>query len=194
LPLGKLKENQKLRNSLKGVLSTALSNLDELCENQAEMFVRWVQDKSLLYKRGLLKESYHPLPNKIERGDIVMCELGINVPFEFGNDGTGKHYVIVWAQQGHNLIVIPITKQAPPEANVHTIKIGEICGMPEKVNYAKLDAIRTVSLRRIHKVFGQKDGKIVDSKIIPIINKAIIELFTEPPKITIDKTKIMIYH
>ena len=177
--MGILKNNTQLRNSLKGRLSTLLSNIDDIEETKAELFVKWCESKSKFYKDGILKSRYKALPNSMQRGDIVMCELGINIPPEFGNDGTGKHFVVVWGQQGHNLIVIPITKETPPKTNIYTIALGSITGMPSPNNYAKLDAIRTVSLRRISKVFGPKDGKIVEPKVRTIINTAMKNLFID---------------
>lgn len=177
--MGLLKNDINKCNELKGKLATVLSNMLDLNVDKAELFVGWCMDKSALYNKALLKKQYPKLPNNIQRGDIVMCELGINVPPEFGNDGTGRHFVVVWSQQGHNFIVIPITKQAPPEGNVHTIELGKIEGMPAKCNYAKLDAIRTVSIRRLGRVIGQKDGKIVNTDVRVKINNAILDLFVD---------------
>lgn len=175
--MGTLKDNIALRNRLKGNLSTLLDNLDNLEESKSERFIKWCQEKSTYYRDGILKNKYNPLPNAMKRGDIVMCELGINIPPEFGNDGTGKHFVIIWGQQGHNMIIIPTTKQKPPVSNIYTIELGLIDGMPPVTTYAKLDAIREVSLRRISKVFGQPDGKIYDETIIRKINNGFKNLF-----------------
>lgn len=174
-----LKDNPKECGKIKGKLDTVFSNLLDLEINKATLFAEWCQQKSSIYNKSLLKKAYPKLPNKIERGDIVMCELGINIPPEFGNDGTGRHFVIVWAQQGHNFIVIPITKQAPPKSNVHTIPLGAIPGMPQPNNFAKLDAIRTVSIRRLGRVLGNRDGKISDTNVKEKINHAILELFVD---------------
>ena len=174
-----LKDNQNKRNELKGKLDTVFSNMLDLTIEKAELFIDWCMDKSALYNKALLKKPYPKLPNNIGRGDIVMCELGINVPPEFGNDGTGRHFVVVWSQQGHNFVIIPITKQRPPESNVHTIELGSIDGMPAECNYAKLDAIRTVSIRRLGRVIGQPNGKIVNADVREKINKAILDLFVD---------------
>lgn len=174
-----LKNDQNKRNELKGKLDTVFSNMLDLSVDKADLFITWCMDKSALYNKALLKKQYPKLPNNVQRGDIVMCELGINVPPEFGNDGTGRHFVIVWGQQGHNFIIIPITKQEPPKENVHTIKLGKITGMPAECNYAKLDAIRTVSIRRLGRISGQKDGKITNNDVRLKINKAILDLFVD---------------
>lgn len=175
--MGTLKNNISLRNRLKGNLSTLLDNLDDIEDNKAERFVKWCQEKSSYYRDGILKNRYNPLPNSMKRGDIVMCELGINVPPEFGNDGTGNHFVIIWGQQGHNMIVIPTTKQKPPTSNIYTIELGVIDGLPPVVTYAKLDAIREVSLRRISRVFGATDGKIYNDAVVEKINESFKDLF-----------------
>lgn len=174
-----LRDDQSKRNELKGKLDTVFSNMLDLSVEKADLFIDWCMNKSALYNKALLYKQYPKLPNNIQRGDIVMCELGINVPPEFGNDGTGRHFVVVWSQQGHNFIVIPITKQEPPKENVHTIKLGKIDGMPAECNYAKLDAIRTVSIRRLGRVIGQKDGKIVNADVRAKINNAISYLFVD---------------
>lgn len=174
-----LRDDQSKRNELKGKLDTVFSNMLDLSVEKADLFIDWCMNKSALYNKALLKKQYPKLPNNIQRGDIVMCELGINVPPEFGNDGTGRHFVVVWSQQGHNFIVIPITKQEPPVGNVHTIELGKIDGMPAKCNYAKLDAIRTVSIRRLGRVIGEKDGKIVNADVRAKINNAISDLFVD---------------
>ena len=174
-----LKHDINKRNELKGKLDTVFSNMLELNAEKASLFVDWCMDKSLLYNKALLKKPYQSLPNGMSRGDMVMCGLGINVPPEFGNDGTGRHFVIIWAQQGHNFIVIPITKQKPPKENIHTIELGKIEGMKADCNYAKLDAIRVVSIRRIGRVSGVKDGKITDDNVRQKVNQAIADLFVD---------------
>ena len=174
-----LKDDQHARGRLKGKLDTVFSNLLDLDVFKAELFIEWCQQKSVLYNKAILKKQFQKLPNNLERGDIVMCELGINVPPEFGNDGTGRHFVIVWAQQGHNFIVIPITKQEPPASNIHTIPLGAIPGMPQSKNYAKLDGIRAVSIRRLGRVLGNRDGKIKDNDVRKKINQAMLELFID---------------
>lgn len=177
--MGLLRDNPSKRSELKGKLDTVFSNMLDLKTEKAVLFVDWCMNKSVLYSDALLKKKYQRLPNNIQRGDIVMCELGINVPPEFGNDGTGRHFVIVWAQQGHNFIVIPITKEEPPKENIHTIELGKVDGMTAECNYAKLDAIRVVSIRRLGRVNGQKDGKIVDLEVRKKVNDAIIKLFVD---------------
>lgn len=57
--------------------------------------------------------------------------------------------------------------------------MGSIKGLPSPKNYAKLDAIRTVSIRKLGRVIGTKDGKIVDEEIRKKINRAIQELFID---------------
>lgn len=177
--MGVLRDDLNKRKEIKGKLDTIFSNILDIDVKRAILFVDWCMNKSVLYCDGLLKRKYPRLPNDIQRGDIVLCELGINVPPEFGNDGTGRHFVVVWAQQGHNFIVIPITKEEPPKENIHTIKLGKINGMSAECNYAKLDAIRVVSIRRLGRISGQHDGKIVDKMVRVKINTAIEKLFVD---------------
>ena len=51
--------------------------------------------------------------------------------------------------------------------------------MPAECNYAKFDAIRVVSIRRLGRVIGQKDGKIVDENVRSIINDGFMKLFVD---------------
>lgn len=175
--MGILKNNQTMINSIKGKLSTIEQTLEDIDDVPAQRFIDWMETKAELYKAGVLETKKQPLPYAMQRGDIVMCELGINISPEFGNDGTGNHYVMIWGQQGYNFIVLPITKHCPPSSNIHTIKLGHIDGMPEEINYMKLDAIRSVSIRRLSKVYTQPDGKIDGKQFIRQISDAILYLF-----------------
>lgn len=172
-----LKNSQTHRQQLKGDLASILGELDELEEDDARAFIKWTCKKAKLYKKAILCCPYSDLPRDMQRGDIVMCDLGINIPPEFSDRGTGKHFVVFWTQQGHNAIVIPITQKRPSESNVFTISIGDIPGLPNLQNYVKLDALRSVSLRRISRVYGETDGKLHSEKIVKIVKENMEKLF-----------------
>lgn len=173
----KFKDNILLRQHAKGDLSTILGVLDELNSNDAIAFIKWTSKKAHLFKDALLNIPYTNLPHDMARGDIVLCDLGINIPHEFSDMNTGKHFVIFWVQQGHNVVIIPITSKCSEECNPFLIPIGKIPGLPQKYNYAKLDSIRSVSLRRISRISGLKNGKIHCDEVVPKINNALLNLF-----------------
>lgn len=173
-----LKYDTLRRQKLKGDLATVLGILDDIDSADAELFIKWMGRKAQLYSDAVSYKPYHNLPSDLKRGDIVLCDLGINIPPEFSDKNTGRHFVVFWAQQGHNAIVIPITKRVSDQ-NKYTILLGAIEGLPEKDNYIKLDAIRSVSLRRISRVAGFRNGKISGEHIIPVIKEAIIKYFVD---------------
>ena len=173
-----LKSDNLRRQKLKGDLATVLGILDDIDSADAELFIKWMRLKTQLFCDAVSNKPYHNLPNNLKRGDIVLCDLGINIPPEFSDKKTGKHFVVFWAQQGHNAVVIPITKKAN-EQNKYTVLLGAIEGLPEKENYIKLDAIRSVSLRRISRVTGSRNGKISVEHIVPVIKDAIIKHFVD---------------
>ncbi len=100
----------------------------------------------------------------MERGDIVLVQLGMNISPELSDDGTGKHFCMIWKQQGLNFIIIPLTKH-PQNKNKLSVDLGIIPNMPGGIHtYAKIDAIRSVSLHRLFRIKGLHDGKIQTSK------------------------------
>ena len=173
-----LKDLPTQRQRLKGDLATIIGELDELSVDDARAFIKWTCKKAKLYKKAILHRPYTDLPTNMQRGDIVLCDLGINVPPEFSDSGTGKHFVVFWAQQGHNAIVIPITQKRPPANNIFTIPVGEVSGLPNHQNYVKLDALRAVSLHRISRVFGEAEGKFHSERIVKIVTENFEKLFT----------------
>lgn len=172
-----LKDCPDKRQRLKGDLATILGELDELCVDDAKAFVKWTCKKAKLYKKAMLSIPFSDLPIDMQRGDIVLCDLGINIPPEFSDMETGKHFVVFWAQQGHNAIVIPITQKAPPEKNRFTISVGQISGLPSQQNYIKLDSLRSVSLYRLSRILGKANGKLHSERVVEEIKKNFEILF-----------------
>lgn len=162
-----LRDDVVLRQHLKGSLLTILGTLDDLNSQDAESFVKWTSKKAAIYKKALSEEPFPNLPNNMTRGDIVLCDLGINIPPEF-SDLSGRHFVVFWKQQGHCAIIIPITSKKPVSKNSSTISIGKVDGLKSEENYVKLDSIRSVSLRRLSRISGTRDGKI-HSEIVKAI-------------------------
>lgn len=172
-----LKNDISTRRRLKGDLSTILGTLDEINSTEAVAFIKWMSKKAQLYKDAILDKPYSSLPKDIQRGDIVLCDLGINIPHEFSDKNTGKHFVMVWCQQGHNVLVIPITSKSSNNKNPYVIPIGKISGLPNMCNFAKLDALRSVSLRRLSPISGFCNGKIHSEETIDKIKNILFKLF-----------------
>ena len=80
-----------------------------------------------------------------------------------------------------NVVVIPLTSQKP-NGNELSFDIGIIEGLNEKENhsYLKLDAIRSVSKRRIGRINNKTGGKVTisDEKIEEVKN-IIVKSFIE---------------
>lgn len=164
--MGLLKNNISMRNSIKGKLSTILSFIDEIDENIANDLVNWFIKQAEHYDKHINKKRFHKLPDNISRGDIVLADLGMNIHPELSDSGTDKHFVLIWGQQGQNFIVIPLTKHPQPAYNNYGVNLGKIAGLPtDNDTYAKIDAIRSISIRRIHRIKEQPNGKIVISDI-----------------------------
>ena len=174
-----LKDDMIRRQHLKGDLSTILGILDFANCEDAEDFIKWMSKKAQMYQTASSPESHLRLPSNLVRGDIVMCDFGINIRPEFSDKGGRKHFAMFWSQQGHNAIVIPITTKFPGDQNKHTVPIGSINGFSEKENYIKIDSIRSVSLYRLSRIAGHRNGKIAAQHIIPKVKKALTEFLID---------------
>lgn len=165
----KLKESHQSTIKAKSKLMSIISELGEVEEESALEFISWCLEKSKYHKKHKLKEKLSGLPYKMQRGDIIKVDFGINIGDEFSDSGTGPHFAIYWEQNGFQIIVIPISaEERKPEKNDFAQNIGQIPGLPKgKDSYAKIDMIKSVSIRRISKIYGQKDGKIPLSIIKP---------------------------
>jgi len=169
----------KNREQLKGLFATIFGNLRELSDTDIKKFFSWMMRKSKLYADAIQKTKFNILPDKLVRGDIVFCSFGTNIYPEFSDKETEKHYAIIWLQQGYNFVVIPITKQGSKTNNPYSVPLGKIPNMPAEENYAKLDAIRSVSIRRISRVSGVSGGKIVCPQVKERVNDALYKLFID---------------
>lgn len=172
--------DQATINSLKGKLSSIFGLLQDLECSDAINILDWVHDKLLISKTNMTSVLRTQVPAGLTMGDIVRIDFGINIPPEFSDDDTDKHFGIIWGRQGYNIIVIPLTKKSQPASNPYGINLGRIQGLPLNVDsYAKLDAIRSISIKRIHKIYGQTDGKIKisDNQVLEKINSVFRNLF-----------------
>ena len=145
---------KKITNTLKSIESK-LNNIDY---EVAEEYIEWIDRKTTYLKQSLDRSGYGPQPDDLKRGDIVWVEFGINVGTELSDHQTKGHYAIVWAVDLGNVIVIPLSSRPAPGSCL-TFDVGVIEGLvQEGVNYRsflKLDAIRSVSKRRIGRMPGK---------------------------------------
>lgn len=175
-----LKEDTTTRNSIKGKLSSIISQLDDVDSSLALHTVDWLCQKANYTKLHYNHARFLKLPNNMQRGDIVRVEFGVNVGDEFSEHTEDGHFAMIWGQKGFLFIVIPLTKEPQPSSNEYAVDLGIISGLPGSINtYAKLEAIRSVSIRRIRRINEQPNGKIsiTDDAIINKIKDKIRELF-----------------
>ena len=157
---------KNIKDKTKKIFNSIENNLSSLDEEFALEYLSWLDKKTIYIKKTYLKEGYKAQPDNLSRGDIVWCEFGINVGAELSDYKTKGHYALVWIIDLGNVVVIPLTSQKP-NGNELSFDIGIIEGLNEKDgvhSYLKLDAIRSVSKRRIGRMIGKENGKISLSK------------------------------
>ena len=141
----------------------SLTNLDpDLCLQ----YLFWLEKKTLYFRQSVLKVSYSSQPDDIKRGDIVWVEFGVNVGNELSDIFTKGHYALVWAVDLGNVVVIPLTSRNSYNSML-CLDLGIIEGLNDDSltkSYLKLDAIRSVSKRRIARMPNKTKGKIILSK------------------------------
>ena len=191
----KLRNNINKRNIILGKLKNILNNLDNVDSRKAENLIDWFVEKSSYYNKienNLLFQRY---PSNMQRGDIVLVQLGMNIFPELSDDNTGKHFCMIWAQQGQNFIIIPLTKHSQ-NGNRLSVDLGVIPNMPNGINtYAKIDAIKSVSIRRLYRIQGLIDGKIVTSKELQDkISNVIIKELVGFDRFIVDKNNLIAYN
>ena len=164
---------KKINTTLKNI-ENKLNNIDS---EVAEEYIEWIDKKTTYLKQSLDRSGYGPQPDDLKRGDIIWVEFGINVGTELSDHQTKGHYAIVWAVDLGNVIVIPLSSRPAPGSCL-TYDVGVIEGLVEEgVNYKsylKLDAIRSVSKRRIGRMPGKCGGKVtIDQKLLNTVQDII---------------------
>ncbi|MBE6142688.1 MAG: type II toxin-antitoxin system PemK/MazF family toxin [Erysipelotrichaceae bacterium] len=152
---------RKVNEKTKTIFASISNNLSSLDEELALEYLSWLDKKTLYLKKTYFKEGYKAQPDNLTRGDIVWCEFGINVGAELSDYKTKGHYALVWVIDLGNVVVIPLTSQKP-NGNELSFDIGVIEGLNDKEthSYLKLDAIRSVSKRRIGRINNKEYGKV----------------------------------
>lgn len=160
-----------VQTKIKGNLNSAFGELINTDADMAYNLSEWILLESQTMKKHMNGERFQKLPDSMKKGDIVLVKFGINVGAELsdvGEDSDG-HFGLIWGQQGQQFIVIPLTKTPQPKDNKYGVNIGVISGLPKRrlsdgtfediETYAKIDAIRSVHLRRIFRIKGIEHGK-----------------------------------
>lgn len=191
----KLKKDIRKRNIVRKRLQDILKNLDNINSGKAEKLVDWFVEKSDYYNKIENNLLFHQYPDNMKRGDIVLVQLGMNIFPELSDDDTGKHFGMIWTQQGQNFIIIPLTKH-PQSSNRLYAHLGIIPNMPNGVDtYAKIDAMRSVSIRRLYRIQGLPGGKIETSlELQNKVSNVILKEFVGYEKFFVDKTNIIGYN
>lgn len=137
-------------------------NLVNLDPDITMQYLLWLEKKTLYFRQSLLKVSYGAQPDDIKRGDIVWVEFGINIGNELSDIFTKGHYALVWAVDLGNVVVIPLTSRNSYNSML-CLDLGIIQGLNDDGltrSYLKLDAIRSISKRRIGRMANKQNGKL----------------------------------
>lgn len=138
-------------------------NLINLDPDLVLQYLLWLEKKTLYFRQSVLKVSYGAQPDDIKRGDIVWVEFGINIGNELSDVFTKGHYAVVWAVDLGNVVVIPLTSRNSYNSML-CLDLGIIDGLNDDGltrSYLKLDAIRSVSKRRIGRMPNKQYGKLM---------------------------------
>jgi len=136
-------------------------NLINLDPDLVLQYLLWLEKKTLYFRQSVLKVSYGVQPDDIKRGDIVWVEFGVNVGNELSDVFTKGHYALVWAVDLGNVVVIPLTSRNSYNSML-CLDLGVINGLneAETKSFLKLDAIRSISKRRIGRMPNRDKGKL----------------------------------
>lgn len=138
-------------------------NLINLDPDLVLQYLLWLEKKTLYFRQSVLKVSYGAQPDDIKRGDIVWVEFGINIGNELSDVFTKGHYAVVWTVDLGNVVVIPLTSRNSYNSML-CLDLGIINGLNDDGitrSYLKLDAIRSVSKRRIGRMPNKQYGKLI---------------------------------
>ncbi len=154
-----------MKNKSKYYLDNIERKLKYTNHELAEEYLSWLDKKTDYFLESLEKQGYQTQPDDLNVGDVVWVEFGINVGTELSDYNTKGHYAVVIGLDLGNVIVIPLSSRDGSNSAL-TFDIGVIEGLNYKNqhSYLKIDAIRSVSKRRIGRMVGKNNGKITLSK------------------------------
>ena len=139
-----------MKNKSKYYLNNIEKKLKNTNQELAEEYLSWLDRKTDFFLESLEKQGYQTQPDDLNIGDVVWVEFGINVGTELSDYNTKGHYAVVIGLDLGNVIVIPLSSRDGSNSAL-TFDIGVIDGLNYKNqhSYLKVDAIRSVSKRRI---------------------------------------------
>lgn len=157
-------------------------NLINLDPDLTLQYLLWLEKKTLYFRQSVLKVSYGAQPDDIKRGDVVWVEFGVNVGNELSDVFTKGHYALVWAIDLGNVVVIPLTSRNSYNSPL-CLDLGVIEGLNDDqltMSYLKLDAIRSISKRRIGRMPNRVNGKLsLNEKQIEMVSNHINNYFVK---------------
>lgn len=174
-------KDKKRQKDAKKAFKNIYNKLENIDSEIASEFILWLDKKSTYFKDSINKTGYNTQPDNLKRGDVVWVEFGINVGTELSDFNTKGHYALVWAIDLGNVVVIPLSSRDATGSNL-TFDIGIIPELndvnDDTHSYLKLDAIRSISKRRIARMSGRENGKItLSNETIKMVEKAIEMVF-----------------
>ena len=138
-------------------------------------YLDWLDTKTTFFADSLRKKSYRPQPDNIIPGDVIWVEFGINIGTELSDYNTKGHYAVVVLVSLGNLVVIPLTSKENNDS-LFCFDLGYIPDLSKDKDYhsyLKLDAIRSISKRRVGRMVNKEKGKVhLSNKIMKKIQKA----------------------
>lgn len=162
----------------KNTLLRIKRKLDKTNQELAEEYVSWLERKTEFFLQSIEKQGYQTQPDNLSVGDIVWVEFGINVGTELSDYKTKGHYALVIALDLGNVVVIPLSSRDSHSAL--TFDLGVIQGLNAKGqhSYLKVDAIRSISKRRIGRMQNKESGKLtLDNITFKKVKKALVLAF-----------------
>lgn len=136
-----------------------LKGLDKKVVNE---YLDWLDTKTTFFADSLQKKSYRPQPDNIMPGDVIWVEFGINIGTELSDYNTKGHYAVVILVSLGNLVVIPLTSKENNDS-LFCFDLGYILELNKEKDYhsyLKLDAIRSISKRRVGRMVNKEKGKV----------------------------------
>lgn len=158
--------NNKYNITQEKIFKNIKKNLVNLDPDLCLQYLFWLEKKTAYFRQSVLKVSYGAQPDNIQRGDIVWVEFGVNIGNELSDIFTKGHYALVWALDLGNVVVIPLTSRNSYNSKL-CLDLGVIKGLNDDGltrSYLKLDAIRSISKRRIGRMPNKREGKLVLSE------------------------------
>lgn len=164
------------------ILKNIKKNLANLDNDLTIQYLLWLEKKTVYFRQSILKVSYSSQPDDIKRGDVVWVEFGVNVGNELSDIFTKGHYAVVWAVDLGNVVVIPLTSRNSYNS-ILCLDLGIIQGLNEEgtsKSFLKLDAIRSISKRRIGRMASKPKGKLtLTEEQLNMIKKHIYNYFVQ---------------